>query len=220
MTPPDDGAGSPAPGATPPGEPRPYRPEDEDALVAAWARAFVDDPIFAWLMEGSRDRLADTAWGLRFGLRGSLRAGRALVIGDPIVGGAVWVPPGKQPVPGLLAQLSVGGWRAPFAIGLRAMMRGMRREDDGRARYAEAMGEAPWILDFLGVDPAVQGRGLGKKLVHAVTPTIDAEGRGAFLVTYNEKNVAFYRALGFEVVSDHAHRDVPRGWSMRRPPRP
>jgi len=40
-----------------------------------------------------------------------------------------------------------------------------------------------------------------------------------YLQTYRIENVAWYRTLGFEVVSDGSRGDVPRGWGMRRMPR-
>ena len=72
---------------------------------------------------------------------------------------------------------------------------------------------------MLGTDPAQQGRGVGSALLARALARSDAAGLPAYLESSKEKNLAFYRRHGFEIV---AHLRIPNGpelWPMLRKPR-
>jgi len=74
-----------------------------------------------------------------------------------------------------------------------------------------------WYLHIAGCDPAAQGRGLGGAAVRAGLERIAGSGLPAYLETATERNLGFYRALGFEVLGDwRIAKDGPRFWSMWR----
>jgi predicted N-acetyltransferase YhbS len=76
-----------------------------------------------------------------------------------------------------------------------------------------------WLLDSIAVEPAVQGRGLGRALIEAGLARAHAGGMGAFLSTGTPGNVAIYRRCGFEVVEEaDAPGGGPRIWFMRWDP--
>jgi ribosomal protein S18 acetylase RimI-like enzyme len=56
-------------------------------------------------------------------------------------------------------------------------------------------------LQSIGVEPALQGRGLGKALLQPVLDRCDAEQVPAFLETVQERNLPPYRSRGFVEVS-------------------
>src|SRR5262249_6567356 len=64
-------------------------------------------------------------------------------------------------------------------------------------------GRPHWYVHMMAIDPRKQGRGMGSALLASVlAATADASGARypAFLTTHNERNVAFYRRAGFEVI--------------------
>jgi ribosomal protein S18 acetylase RimI-like enzyme len=66
---------------------------------------------------------------------------------------------------------------------------------------------------------SAQGHGVGSRLLKVGTDRLDAAGQPAYLETQKERNVAFYRRNGFEVISEHRARpDAPPLWSMWREP--
>lgn len=79
--------------------------------------------------------------------------------------------------------------------------------------------EPLWVLDHIGVSPAHQGRGVGRRPVEHGLALADADGIPAFLETGAARNVGYYERFGFRVVLDG---DVPDGgphiWFMRRDP--
>lgn len=75
-----------------------------------------------------------------------------------------------------------------------------------------------WYLHVAGSDPAFQGQGFGAAVVRAGLRR--AAGRlPAYLETATERNLPFYRALGFAVMAEWTvPGGGPRFWSMLREP--
>jgi GNAT superfamily N-acetyltransferase len=82
------------------------------------------------------------------------------------------------------------------------------------------MTEPHWYLSTLGVDPVVQGRGIGGGLMQNVFEQADEHGVPCYLETQKESNVQFYEHHGFRVLVDDVHPEsgIPV-WTMRRDPR-
>jgi ribosomal protein S18 acetylase RimI-like enzyme len=76
-----------------------------------------------------------------------------------------------------------------------------------------------WHVGPVGVEPGFQGRRIGEALMRDVCATFDDQSRVGWLETDKERNVRFYSALGFEVVTSTTILGVPT-WFMRRDPSP
>jgi predicted N-acetyltransferase YhbS len=80
-------------------------------------------------------------------------------------------------------------------------------DDDGRRHrefwdWVESRNpdEPFWLLDSIAVEPALQGRGIGRTLIEAGLARARADGTGAFLSTGSPGNVTIYERCGFHVV--------------------
>ncbi len=98
---------------------------------------------------------------------------------------------------------------------------------DGGVRYqafwdwvAETTPSEPhWFLDQLAVEPAAQGRGIGRALLEHAIGLARADGRPLVLETGTPDNVALYERFGFRVIrAEDAPGGGPRVWWMRRDP--
>ena len=76
-----------------------------------------------------------------------------------------------------------------------------------------------WYLVAIGVDPALQGSGVGTRLLAPGLAAADAEGLPAYLETEKERNLPFYGRHGFEVRDEISRRGTPTVWTMWREPR-
>ncbi len=86
----------------------------------------------------------------------------------------------------------------------------------GRAPYLEAE------IHTIGVDPAFQHRGIGRRLLRELLAVADAEAADTYLEvrTDNEAAIALYRDEGFEVLGTRRRYYRPSGadaFTMRRP---
>jgi ribosomal protein S18 acetylase RimI-like enzyme len=188
------------------------RPGAEELL----ARAFRDSPLNVAVIGSDPERR------MRANLHGAMALlpvalARGLVLaareGGATRGVLVAAPPFGWPLPppALRAHL-----RRVWGQGLRVARRwGLAFE-----ALARIHPRAPhWYLATLGIDPLVQGRGVGSALLAHWLAVVDADALPAWLETDRHANVAFYRRAGFEV----ERRTEVLGttiWCMARPERP
>ncbi|KQT33022.1 acetyltransferase [Sphingomonas sp. Leaf412] len=175
------------------------------------ARAFHDDPAFGYILPEVRDRQRRLTRLFALLQQSDARAGMGLTTGDGAAA-TFWRGPGRATVgwwemlcsaPALLAAL---GPAIPRALAVSAAIDAHLPPGDF------------WYLHIAGCDPAAQGRRLGGKLIRAGLAR--AAGRlPCYLETATEKNLGFYRALGWEPTGEwRVGREGPRFWSMLRPP--
>jgi GNAT superfamily N-acetyltransferase len=194
---------------------RPAVLADHGALTEIFVRAFLDDPIFVWLLPDAGTRASKLRWLAERWLRG--RARDQITASEPPGGMLVGVHPGGEADLSMWAQIRLGLLAMPFVYGLGAFRRFLAADADIRRRH-RVLTEPHFIIDILAVDPPVQGQGLGARLARVFLDGADQAGVPCFLLTHNPRNVPFYRRLGFEVIEE---APVPPGpvicWSMRRP---
>ncbi|NDL59311.1 GNAT family N-acetyltransferase [Phytoactinopolyspora mesophila] len=91
----------------------------------------------------------------------------------------------------------------------------------GLARIREVTPRVPHAyLHFLAVDPGLQRRGLGRKVIVPGLRRAERAGLGVHLETTNTENLAFYQRLGFEVSESlRLSEGGPTLWAMWRAPR-
>jgi ribosomal protein S18 acetylase RimI-like enzyme len=189
------------------------------AAGATLARAFLDDPLMVYTIPDAAERarlLPDVyARMIRFGCL----AGAVYTTAGTIDGVALWMPPNAK---WSREKIEASGMsRMPDLIGADAYQR--YREVVGRewqARERDMTG-ACWYLFLLGVEPKRQRRGLGGALMRPVLERADLEQQPSYLETENERNVAFYRKQGFEVIvnGEEVGASGVRFWSFRRMPK-
>jgi ribosomal protein S18 acetylase RimI-like enzyme len=193
------------------------------AAGATLARAFQDDPLMVYAIPDATERtrlLPDVyARMIRFGcLAGEVFAAAGA---DPeqLDGVALWMPPNAKWSREHIEASGMG--QMPTLIGNDAYQR--YRDVVGRewqARERDMTG-ACWYLFLLGVEPSRQRRGLGGALMRGVLERADVDKVACYLETENERNVAFYRKQGFDVIvnGEEAGTTGVRFWSFSRTPK-
>lgn len=94
----------------------------------------------------------------------------------------------------------------------------MRRAMKMRGTWAKKDPRKPhWHLDPLGVEPELQGQGIGGQLMEYYCKHVDGLGMVAYHQTDRPENVKFYQRFAFQVVGEETIMDFPN-WYMWRPP--
>ena len=73
--------------------------------------------------------------------------------------------------------------------------------------------EPHWYLPVIGVDPAYQGRGLGRALMAHACERCDRDGVPFYLESSNPRNIPLYQRHGFEVLGTIQAARRPRSFS-------
>jgi len=184
---------------------------DRSAVALMLARAFADDPATSFIFPDPTERLArlPRLFGLLFD-NDELNGQRLVTAGGEAA--TLWRGPGRTRTGMIEMLLQV--WPMLRAFG-GALGRGMAVSNAIEAHYPPG---DYWYLHIAGCDPAAQGRGLGGAAVRSGIERIAGSGLRTYLETATERNLSFYRALGFDIIGEWT---VPKGgplfWSMMRP---
>jgi ribosomal protein S18 acetylase RimI-like enzyme len=194
-------------------------PAQRERAVETLVQAFRADPMYAYICPDEAERMRSTRGLWDALIRVTLVYGEVWTTPE-VSGVACWLAPGNTEI-GFRHMLRTG-----FALA-RAMLRfagDARRRAMGVIGYTEelhrrAMPGPHWYLWALGVAPASQGQGIGSRLLEPVLARADAAGLPCYLETETERNAAFYRKHGFEMLTAEA----PPGhdlmlWTMARKP--
>lgn len=186
---------------------------DRKHLTAVMARAFDDDPIANWFAAQDKRRARRIYDFMDVAYRITAPAGE-LFTTDDLQGGAYWSPPGKWKMGWLQqAMLLPAMVRTATVRRVPAIVGGLN------AIEAKHPHDPHYYLLALGVEPDLQGHGIGAQLIAPILERCDREGVPAYLESSKERNVPFYERAGFKVTEEMV---VPRGgpkiWLMWRDP--
>ena len=185
--------------------------------AALLARAFAADPLYRYLFPDPAQRDSLLLSFFNFRARFGILYGEVYATSPALEGIVVWLP----------SSTPMNRWRllrsGGFAFFTQASAE-TRQRMSNLMQFTSEMHhrQAPfphWHLSPVAVDPAHQGKGLGGKLLRATLDQAERQKLPCFLETQSERNVAFYRRYGFEVVevgtipgTDLSH------WTMLRQP--
>ena len=188
-----------------------------EEAAAVLGRAFRDDPIVLAILEGIPPDTRVTRLTMAFAsvLRACAPKGMPVHVREEngVTGVAIAHPPGAYPLPipvqlGILLKTAA---RTGF-YGLGRWLMWLSRIDKQHPKSPH------YYLEFIGVDPAWQGNGLGSSILHHLVSKADQDRVGCFLETGNPRNVPLYQRFGFQTVAEEEIIGV-HAWFMWRPPR-
>ena len=181
--------------------------EERANVIATLVLAFAGDPVERWLYPEPGHYLESFPTFLdAFGGR-AFDEGTVWRSGD-FGAVAMWLPPGAeqdgQAIVDLLAASVPRHKHEDMYLALEQM-------DEAHPRFPH------WYLPWLGVDPSVQGQGLGSRLLRHCLRFVDETKQPAYLETPNPRTIPFYERHGFEVTgATQAGRCPPITFMSRR----
>jgi ribosomal protein S18 acetylase RimI-like enzyme len=130
-----------------------------------------------------------------------------------IVGGMLVVKsPGCQAM-SLKASLRVMPYILRAAGGLGPLVRRMKMAGASKRHDPK---QPHWHLQFIGIAPEFQHKGVGSHCMTFYCDLVDRDGMDAYHGTDDPENVSFYERFGFKVVGEETVIGV-RKWYMLRP---
>lgn len=184
------------------------------------ARAFAADPIFDWVEPDDRARFAFLTHFMAALTRRSLSYGEVWTTAPDLAGVSLWKGPDLRALTSALMAATgldrIAAWLSPAAFArFEALF------DPVEAALEQDVPGPRWYLGVLAVEPELQGRGVGSRLMRPVLERADRDGLPVTLETGKPKNLPLYRRHGFEVLRElpPPTADGPTVWTMKRPPR-
>ena len=185
------------------------------AAARMLAGAFLDEPVSQRVYRGLKASqiLKNLTLDFTGELAVCMRRGTPLEVlyNGAIAAAAVIYPPGTYPT----------GWLDERLIQISTIIGHTRYDLRAWQAWLEEVGklhpQTPhYYLEYLGVEPALQGQGLGSHLLAELTRRADAAGVGCYLETATQRNVALYQRFGFEITTHKEIIGLP-AWFMWRP---
>ena len=166
----------------------------------ALSNAFMKDPLQNFTFPDDAERAEKSPahfsailnYGLKFG---------EVYVAENGAGAAVWLKPGEGEVTEERAE-EAGFADLPGLMGQDAFDRFLSAIVFGDEHHKRDIPEPHWYTMVVGVDPAFQGQGYGRKLLQPVLDKAKAGSVPVYLETAQPANVAFYKKLGFNVVRE------------------
>lgn len=181
---------------------------ERDRFEAAMAMAFSADPAARWCWPDPMQFLTIfrplvTLFGGK-----SFDHGTAYVIGD-YFGVAQWLPPRVQPDDDPIGELFERHMSGPKLGDVLFLLEQM-------ASFHPT--EPHWYIPLIGVDPVLQGRGYGSKLMRHALAACDHDRHLAYLEATSPANRQFYEGYGFRALGEIRSADSPPMFPMLREP--
>jgi ribosomal protein S18 acetylase RimI-like enzyme len=167
---------------------------DAVSLSKLFAAAFMDDPLFDYMVRPGAGRTA----ALEIFFHEILRA-RDIPQGEVWMSSdgharVCWLKPDARRSPGgLIQKLS---W-LPFFVRVHGLARFTRGMAIMEAMEKNHPREQHFYLAFIAVSPEYHGIGLGSQILKATLKQIDVAGMAAYVESSNPKNATFYERGGF-----------------------
>ncbi|MGH3672506.1 MAG: GNAT family N-acetyltransferase [Pseudonocardiaceae bacterium] len=177
-------------------------------------RAFQDDPMWRYIVPDGVRRASVLPAALP--LDYAERYGEVWVTSPFICGIAAWLSPGDVSMTNWRL-LRTGAIQRSLRLGRVAFGRFLHLEQRLEEQRGCDVVQPHWYLLLLAVDPHLQGRGIGGRLMVSVLEKAQADRCPIYLQTFHERNLAFYQRHGFRVISQTAliHGLTPC-WGMIR----
>jgi ribosomal protein S18 acetylase RimI-like enzyme len=192
------------------------RKDQAEAAAELLARAFQNDPLFSYFFPGPEERAKKLPALFSLMVHRGLSEGVATAASDRLEAISIWFPPDKSEA-SEWSGITSGALGMAVEVGLGAVSRMWRFSRNAERVRGRRAPSDHWVLQTVGVDPKLQGKGYGSALLRSQLKILDRHDTPCYLDTQSERNVPFYERLGFRV----AQRSTLAGteivsWAMVR----
>jgi ribosomal protein S18 acetylase RimI-like enzyme len=181
---------------------------DESSVIAALVLAFSTDPSARWTWPDPYQYLKHFPELVKaFG--GKAFDNKSAYYAEGYGGAALWLPPGIRPDDDAMTILFK-----------RTLSEERQKDVEKVFEKMESFHpkEPHWYLPLIGVDPFLQGNGIGSALMKHALISCDSDNKFAYLESTNIRNVPLYERHGFEFLGKIQVGTSPELYPMLRKP--
>lgn len=194
-------------------------PKQKKKAAKVFASAFYNYPMFTFYFPDQKKRDLYFEWYMGKVINCALRYGEVYV--TPDLSGAVNLLLPDHTTISTWEYIRSGFLLSPIIFGIRRYSHVMECEEYVTMIHEKIMKEKPhYYIWGLVVDPAQQRKGIGASLMKPILERADLEKKPIYLETHDEKNVDYYKRMGFDLVQTAL---IPEHglhfWCMVREPR-
>jgi ribosomal protein S18 acetylase RimI-like enzyme len=199
-----------------PVNPAVLRQDQVDPAAGMLARAFHKDPLFEYFFPDPGERARKLPAFFCLTIRRGLSEGVVTATSDRLEAVSIWFPPDKSEV-SAWASVRTGALGMAVEVGLGAVSRMWRFSRSAESIRGRRAPFNHWVLQTVGVDPKLQGKGYASALLRSQLKILDRHHMPCYLDTQSERNVPFYEHLGFSVAQRfNLPGTAIKGWAMLR----
>ena len=187
----------------------------EKEFTGILSRAFYNDPFYVWIMPDDNKRIQQIEWWMRILLKYTLLYGEIHYTEDRKAV-AMWLGP-DRPIVNDFKIFSMGLILYPIKIGIRNFMRALDVSGQWDKEHKK-MDKRHYYLMVIAVEPELQGKGIGSRLMQLGLKNADNDGLECFLETVTPEDVQFYRKHNFDVIFNKGFGLKDQYWIMTRKP--
>lgn len=183
------------------------------------SRAFYDDPLQNYFLPGEDERRNNAAPIFQALLNYGCLYGEVLTTASGVSAAAIWMRPGEWEM-SEEGMAKAGFDQVPGAMGEDAFTRFLEFFAYIEEYHRRDAAEDHWYLAVIGVDPPLQGKGIGTSLIMPILRRADRAGLPCYVETAQQRNVPLYTRAGFKVIEDVVEpKSGVRIWTfLRNPP--
>lgn len=163
-------------------------PADKTHIIKLLCKSFNDNFSVNYIIKQDQQRMQRMAALMDYSFEVCMRFGEVWLSDDAYACALVLYPQNKRSTIWLDLQLILQ------AIGIGGIKKALAREGMIKAKKPAVDMLYIW---FIGVDPVMQHKGVGSKLLQEIIAR--KQGLPVYLETSNSKNLPWYRRFGFEI---------------------
>jgi ribosomal protein S18 acetylase RimI-like enzyme len=192
------------------------RDGEEKRLGHSMARAFFDDPMTQYVMHDVEKRMKISDWMFTKLIQYCRRYG-VVYTDETQTAASIWLKPGSTTMSPLRI-IRMGMWQMPFRLGWKGFSRFGQVDGAASKSHKKLVPGDHWYLLMLGVDPDLQGTGIGSAAIEIGAAQAQEAGLPVYLETMTQSNVDYYLKRGFEIGDESDIEGEFHIWSMIRKP--
>jgi len=186
--------------------------DDLDAMKRVLARAYDKDPFINWMVLQDEKRIKRIETFFKGATEHYTLQYEHVFTTEDLCGATMWYPPEPKDC-----------WKGSTLKDLRFMhgwisVTGIRQFLSRLLGYGVVkkhhLKEPHYYLNVIGVDPVLQGKGIGSHLIQHGLQMCNEKRLPAYLECATEENVRFYQRHDFRVIDEFMLPKGPKVWTM------